>query len=80
MAVGKIQPVFDAFTKDLDRASDLIADIRALRPPPPIPITVPGLPQLQFNLVRELAFLRCVLAWEVFLEESFVVYLTGWKA
>jgi hypothetical protein len=27
--------------------------------------------------VRELAFLRCVLAWEVFLEDSFVVYLTG---
>jgi hypothetical protein len=72
-----MKPVIDAFVRDLDRASDLIAAIRLLRRPPPTPPGHPGLPEFQLNLVRELSFLRCVLAWEVFLEDSFVVYLTG---
>lgn len=72
-----MQPVIAAFYRDVDRAADLIADIQALRRPPPTTAGHPGLPELQLNLVRELAFLRCVLAWEVFLEDSFVVYLTG---
>lgn len=77
MAAGKLQLVLGAFTRDLDGAEDLITDIQALRRPPPVAAGHPGLPQLQLNLVRELAFLRCVLAWEVFLEDSFVAYLTG---
>lgn len=76
MAAGKIKPVLEAFERELNRSSDLLADVQALRRAAPGNPKL-GLPQLQLNLVRELAFLRCVLAWEVFLEDSFVVYLTG---
>lgn len=76
-----MQPVLKRLVADLQRAADLVADIKTLRKPLPgggqTPPGHPGLPQFQMNLVRELAFLRCVLAWEVFLEDSFVVYLTG---
>jgi hypothetical protein len=79
MAAGRIQPVLNALTEEFDRATDLVADVRALRRPAPITRGHPGLPEFQLNLISELAFLRCVLAWEVFLEESFLVYLTGGK-
>ncbi len=36
-----------------------------------------GLPQFRLNLIYELAFLRCVLAWEEFLLETMCAYLTG---
>jgi hypothetical protein len=77
MATGEMQPALDTFNKELDRASSLVADIQKLRRPPPATARHPGLPELQLHLVRELAFLRCLLAWETFLEDSFLVYLTG---
>lgn len=79
MAAGKIAPIITTFNRELDRAEALVAAIQALRRPPPVGPGHPGLPELQRNLVRELAFLRCVLAWEVLLEDSFIVYMTGGK-
>lgn len=39
-----------------------------------------NLPNFQAALIYELAFLRCFLAWEVFLEETFYAYLLGRSA
>jgi hypothetical protein len=36
-----------------------------------------ALPNFQAALISELAFLRCFLAWEVFLEEAFYQYILG---
>lgn len=49
------------FDADLERARRLLAAVR--------------LPTYQKALVYELAFLRCFLAWEVFLEEIFYAYM-----
>lgn len=62
---------------DFDRAVNLLDSIRALRFPPAAGHTFPALPNFQVALVAELAYLRCFLAWEVFLEEVFVCYALG---
>ena len=38
-----------------------------------------GLPRIQVEIIVELAFLRAFMAWESFLEESFIRYLVGGK-
>jgi hypothetical protein len=48
---------------DIDRAAALVNAVR--------------LPNFQQALIHELAFLRCFLAWEVFLEDTFYAYLLG---
>lgn len=40
-------------------------------------VKVLGLPQVQLEIIAELAFLRVFMAWENFLEESFIRYLVG---
>jgi hypothetical protein len=49
------------FDADLKRASDLLEAVQ--------------LPYFQLALIYELAFLRCFLAWEIFLEETFYAYM-----
>lgn len=39
-----------------------------------------GIPQIQVEIIVELAFLRIFIAWENFLEESFIRYLVGAKS
>lgn len=51
----------DDFDNDLRKAEDLLAAVR--------------LPFFQQALIYELAFLRCFLAWEIFLEETFYAYM-----
>jgi len=36
-----------------------------------------GFPQIQIEIIAEMAFLRVFMAWENFLEESFIRYLVG---
>jgi len=38
-----------------------------------------GMPRIQVEIITELAFLRIFIAWEIFLEESFIRYLVGAK-
>jgi hypothetical protein len=49
------------FDEDLKRARQLLEAVR--------------LPTYQKALIYELAYLRCFLAWEVFLEETFYAYM-----
>lgn len=79
MAVAKIKPIKDRFDKTTQQALNLIADVKTLTRPPPAPAGHPGLPQFQLNLIYELAFVRCVLAWEDFLHTAMCAYLTGAK-
>lgn len=51
---------------DIDRATALVGAV--------------SLPNFQAALIHELAFLRCFLAWEVFLEDTFYAYLMGRSA
>lgn len=51
----------NSFDADLERARRLLAAV--------------SLPTYQKALIYELAFLRCFLAWEVFLEETFYAYM-----
>src|SRR6202521_4650386 len=55
-----------AFEADVNRAIGLTAAV--------------ALPHFQAALIYELAFLRCFLAWEVFLEETFYQYVLGRSA
>jgi hypothetical protein len=75
--VAKPQAILDRFIADLDGAESLLQSVHALRKP-----TKParGLPQLQLNLVYELAYLRAYLAWEVFLEDIFFAFMLGAKS
>jgi len=43
----------------------------------PTPTGVPKFTVLHMEIVTEMAFLRAFLAWEAFLEESFILYLWG---
>ena len=77
MAVAKVQPLKNRFDKTTQQALKLVSDVKTLIKPPPAGPGHPGLPQFQLNLVYELAFVRCVLAWEDFLHSSMCAYLTG---
>lgn len=59
--------------KDLERninnCQNLITKVKNLR-----------MPRIQVEIITELAFLRIFIAWENFLEESFIRYLVGAKS
>lgn len=77
MAVAKVRPLKDRFDGTTQQAVKLLADVKTLIKPAPAGPGHPGLPQFQLNLIYELAFVRCVLAWEDFLHTSMCAYLTG---
>ncbi|MDQ5893935.1 MAG: hypothetical protein QG596_196 [Actinomycetota bacterium] len=79
MATAQIAPLENRFVDTLTRSEALVTDIKGLVKPPPAGPGHPGLPQLQLNLVYELAFIRCILAWVDFLFTSMCAYLTGAK-
>jgi hypothetical protein len=68
------------FEQDLDRSIALVDTVRELRFPPSSGRQFPALPNFQVALIGELAFLRCFLAWENFLEEMFMAYAQGQAA
>lgn len=61
--------VLHELEKQIDSSQRLITKIRDL-----------GLPQIQLEIIVELAFLRIFIAWENFLEGSFIRYLMGAKS
>jgi hypothetical protein len=74
----KHELVFRDFTSNLQQSRRLVFAARqwtAL----PIGSIRPRFTILHRNLLIEMAFLRCFLAWERFLEESFILYLLGKK-
>lgn len=77
VAIAKIRPLKDRFDATAQQSLNLVADVKTLVKPPPAGPGHPGLPQFQLNLIYELAFVRCVLAWEDFLHTSMCAYLTG---
>lgn len=73
--MAQARGLLDTLNRDLDRALDLITAVQKLRAPKRKGF--PALPYLQVALVAELAFLRCFIAWETFIEEVFVSYARG---
>jgi len=64
------------FRRTLQDCSNLAEDAHQWS----LPGSHPHIPRKRSESMIELAFLRAYLAWEVFLEESFVLYLLGMKA
>lgn len=58
--------VFSDIESQIKSSRKLVAKVRRMR-----------MPQIQVELVAELAFLRVFIAWENFLEQSFLRYLVG---
>ena len=54
------------FQKGIDSSTNLLSRIQNL-----------GIPRIQVEMVTEMAFLRIFVAWESFLEESFIRYAVG---
>lgn len=78
MAHRNLSTVLAALAKSLNQTEQLAAVAQLW-----ITVTTPkGIPKFSVHhkeMVTELAFLRAFLAWEAFLEESFVLYLWGKK-
>ncbi len=76
MAHYKLSTVLADLVKSLNRTEQLAAAAQqwALVA---TPRGVPKFSSLHKEMVTELAFLRAFLAWEAFLEESFILYLWG---
>lgn len=78
MAYRKLRTVWDALDVNLEQTERLVYDtgqwMSVLTPK-----GVPKFTARHREIVTELAFLRAFLAWELFLEETFVLYLLGKK-
>jgi len=61
--------VIKELEKQINSSQNLINRVKTL-----------GLPQIQVEIIAELAFLRIFIAWENFLEDSFIRYLVGAKS
>ncbi len=78
MSHRKLSTVLSALVTKLDQSNQLVlvADQWGAAH---FPAGVPSFSVLHKEILVELAFLRAFLAWEAFLEESFVLYLCGRK-
>lgn len=79
MARRSLQAVLDDFVRNLRDARGLAADAYLWSSTTGTG-THPRISQRRRDAITELAFLRAFLAWETFLEECFVLYLSGQKA
>ena len=75
--MARPENLLQTFEDDLDRSLALLDTIRELRFPASAGKRFQALPNFQVALIAELAFLRCFLSWEVFLEEVFMSYALG---
>jgi hypothetical protein len=79
MAHYKLETTLTALTKSLDGMERFVNAARQW-----VYVAIPkGVPRFtvsHMEMVTEMAFLRCFLAWEAFLEESFILYLQGKNA
>ena len=65
-----LTPLRKRFDSEMKKSFDLIAKINQIKPP---------LPSKYVFSIVELSFLKTYLAWELFLEESFIRYMIGGK-
>lgn len=65
MPLGVSHVLLD-FEKGIDSSTNLVSRVRNL-----------GIPRIQLEMIEEMAFLRIFVAWESFLEESFIRYAVG---
>jgi hypothetical protein len=77
MALVSVDKELEAFRRQIDLCTSLPAALRAYRRPGR---PASGLPPHQLAQIGELACLRLFLAWETFLEETFVRYMCGARA
>lgn len=75
--MATIRGHLSALDSELNKAVALVDSVRELRFPQSSSRRFPALPNFQVALIAELAFLRCFLSWEVFLEECFLSYAEG---
>jgi hypothetical protein len=66
MPRAKIRSVIEDFRADVRRSNDLLTVARAR-----------GIPFFRVEQIAELSYLKIYLAWESFLEESFIRFLSG---
>lgn len=78
MARRKLRTVLAEFSRSLQECRRLSADAYQWSLPG-VPGTRPLISQQRRDHMTEMAFLRGFLAWESFVEESFVLYLCGQK-
>lgn len=65
----RLSNVLKEIERQIDSSQNLITKVRNS-----------GMPRIQVEIIVELAFLRIFIAWENFLEESFIRYLVGAKS
>src|SRR5687767_186428 len=66
-----------SFLKSIGKSSGLVLAGESAR----VLLTAPGTQRInlaRLEMLYEMAFLRVFLAWETFLEESFIRYMTGY--
>ena len=73
--VPRVRTALNAFVESAQAAAGLLAGVKQLRSRAPRGARL--LSDRQFEMVAELSFLQTYLAWEEFLEESFIRYLCG---
>ena len=78
MAPRNLRTVLNEFSRSLQDCRRLAADAYLWSLPRPHG-TRPFITRKRLESMTELAFLRAFLGWEVFLEESFILYLRGQK-
>ena len=76
MAHRKLSTTLTSLSRQLDQMEQLAAAAQQWVSLP-IPRGVPKFTVPHLEMVTEMAFLRAFLAWEAFLEESFILYLWG---
>lgn len=76
MAQRRLRTVLGELLSDLRECRRLSVDANNWS----LPGTQPHISRSRRDHITELAFLRAFLAWEVFVEESFILYLLGQRA
>lgn len=75
MSQGRLHNLLRDFRRTLDGCRDFAADAYRWS----LPGARPHISRKRRDSITEVAFLRAFLAWETFLEESFILYLLGHK-
>jgi hypothetical protein len=79
MATRRLVSAFVEFSRCLKEARKIVDDARKWSTPPQAGAR-PQISPRRRDLLTEVAFLRAVSGWEIFLEQSFLLYLLGHQA
>jgi hypothetical protein len=76
MAARRLGTALNTFARTLNEAKNLADDARQWAIPP-VPGARAQITTQRRDLLIEIAFLRAFTGWEIFLEETFLLYLLG---